>query len=1515
MLDLSVEWPTGVVQAHNDEAIGGCPGRLSGDSYCYFATKTYIGYFDPYKCYNYNSTSDYFEIAGYTNGASAASPSTGDHTCVGRWSGNYLNWATMQTTDMFRFAMTGGDRFIDTSTLTVLEKARHDGQGGFSQFPLKRIGGPAASGVTPVPIASVTPLSAPITGVLYARVSGLNTVMWVHESRDMLANNSPPAGNNPANVLTVPTNYVENGTCAAYTGGGICVADVSTNPGTRQITENTTVLENGQCPSGTAGVTSCMNSSPATGGTRSVARDTTANNVACPAGVAGETACVFVSNGTRRIVYHEAGSCPATASSGGAINSCANNNPSAGRRRVDQTEPGQCPTAVLVAIPASRTVISCMELTFPTRRVTTSESGQCPVSGSASCMNTSAATPGTRTVVITNTFSEPGQCTVDVADVPPVPRYMGTGTCVDQTAVSPRRSISWPTPVKAYYVRTKTCDPSYPESQTTCVLYGTSTYKPEGLIQANSLKMRFGAFGYLRDNAATRDGGVLRARMKDVGPLQTVPSGPPAANARAEWSAADGTFSANPDSTDASATNTQFAAAMPNVTRSGVIQYLNRFGRAAGYKGFDPVSELYAESLKYMKNGPMSPYLPSTEYYTGANAAMIDGFPVITDWAGDFPIQYSCQKNFIIGIADANTHKDKNLHGGIVGTENEPGTPPTNLDTNYAGKTVPQWTDAVGVAETATGNPVVPSPGTRVPAGSTALSSVRNCCNGSAYLAGLAYYANVTDLRPDLNNLQGIQNIQTFYVDVRESGSWGTAGDPRNQLWLASKYGGFTDNNKNGAFEAGDTWIDATAGMVQGFPKPQNYFAANQPDKLVAGLRSAFNSILSITGSAAGVGLAATNVSTQEFQNGVYQVKYDTKSWTGDVIGQVITAIDQNTGAITTNSIWSAQAKLDAQAAGMGWNTGRVVVTAVPGASQLGQPFRLANLNAAQKAALGGTATIQQNLLDYLRGDKSKETSSGGPFRGRQNLLSDVVDSEAVFVPAPNGGYSDDFNPGYSAFQAARANRELIVYVGANDGMLHAFNGSVSSADSAMVGGVEKFAYVPSFTFNGPSVPATPAVDGLASLANPSFNHYFMVNATPVVRDVDFARAGVDPTTIPVGTKDWRTMLVGGMGKGGRGYYALDITDPTTFTTENGMAANVLWEFTDEDMGYTYGLPWIVKTRKWGWVVLVTSGYNNTQGSIAANKGKGFLYVLNAKTGALLQKISTGVGTAATPSGFAQIAAYTPTLPDFTTDEVYGGDLLGNVWRFDFKSATASVPAPLHFAQLTSEEDGSAQPITTSPRIEYSSSDLKRYVFVGTGRNLDISDLGNTQRQTMYAIRDGVSTFRYELTDSSTGLAIPAGTFPITRSRLANNSDLVAGLSASQITAFPLGWYYDMGPSPNTTPSTPRERINLNPDATDGVLTWVGNLPVKDTCNPNGTSNQYATSYGTGKSKLFVLVSGARVYKPSVTTSALVKSQLVTTAGSLRALGTDQTGTPSLVGSPLTTVGNAQLKNWREVLE
>ncbi len=1254
MLALSVEWPTGVVQAYNDEATDGCPGRdVKGDSVCYFASKTYIGYFDPYKCYLV--ASGQFEPVGFTSGASGASPTAGDHTCIEKWSGNFLNWATMQTTDEFRWAMTGGDRFIDTPTLTVLEKARHDGQGGFDQFPIKRIGGANVGTLIPVAPSTVTPYKT--SPELFIRINGLNTVMWVSENRTLLTANNHPEVNNPNNNLNLPT---------------------------------------------------------------------TPPNIA----------------------------------------------------------------------------------------------------------------------------------------------------------------------ILPLYVRVKVCDQTnYPETQTKCIAYtaaASTSYKPEGIIQENALRMRFGAFGYLLDNDQLRDGGVLRARMKDTGPTKPVPGSLPITNTAAEWKATDGTYITNPDAADASATG--FGA-----TNSGVMQYLNKFGRKARYKSFDPYSELYAEVLKYFKAKQ-----PTATYFSGLDDTMVDGFPVITNW--NDPIQYACQKNFIVGISDSNTHKDKNLNGGISNAENEPPNP-GGLDTDY---NVTTLTNTVGDLE----SPAIAS-----------LANYRNCCNGSAFLAGLAYYAHTTDLRPDFSNQpNGKQTISSYFVDVRESGSWGTTGDPRNQLWLAAKFGGFkyspAENQTDTpvTFDSTRLWANASAGTVQGYPVPSNYFAANQPNKLVNGLRAAFNDINSQIASAAGGNLASTDVSILSTNNAFYKVQYNTSPWRGNVQGILLDSITA-TGTFNQTIKWNADDKLDLLATGSGFNTARVIVTAVPGATPIGQPFRIGTISTSQKNALGSTATEQQDILNYLRGDRSKEilgadgnTNTGGLYRTRSKLLGDIVDSEAVYVGAPVEAYDDALNPGYSAFATAKLARRALLYVGANDGMLHAFD---ARTDGNPLGGTEVFAFIPSFMFSGPN--ASPSTDGLRSLANDPLNHRFFVNRTPKVKDIDFDKAG---SATGSGTSDWRSILVGGLGKGGKGYYAIDITDPASFSSESGAAAKVLWEFSDPDMGFSYGIPVITKTRKWGWVVILSSGYNNVTSPTVANRGKGYLFVVNPKTGALIKKVALNAGSATDPSGFAQITSYVPAETSGLVDEVYGGDLLGNVWRVDFKSASAD-PVPIIFATLKDGITNKPQPITTAPVVDFSPNDNKRYVFVGTGRYLDSSDSLNTQQQTFYALRDGSSSARFEDTATPTsGFSLPSGaSFPLDRSQLVSNSDLVTGLTAAQIEAKPMGWYYDLTGATGGTPNA-RERITVD-SRTDsaGVITWAGTLPKTDACNPNGVSNLYSTNFGSGKTQLYTKdASGLITPIAKLATEEIVKLQIVNNDGKRQIL-ISGLNDPSAPLPPVLGYDAGRFTNWREILQ
>ena len=1055
-----------------------------------------------------------------------------------------------------------------------------------------------------------------------------------------------------------------------------------------------------------------------------------------------------------------------------------------------------------------------------------------------------------------------------------------------------------------YLVRVEVCNASAPGGleysgegdYMPCADYGLvktvdgdiEDYKPTGLIQKNSSRMRFGVTAYQFDTSDSHPKGVLRARLKSVGPSLAVPSGAAPANSNAEWDS-NGIYMVNPDSADATASGN-------GVSQSGVINYLNKFGKANGYVSKDTLSELYYAGLRALRNlGPASGYV------SGLTKAMYDGFPIITTTVDESnevtsrplrPIQYSCQRNNFVGIADTNTHTDVDIPGNtLTGYSGHPmggdiKDDPANLNaknlTNLVGK-------REGYADTFLGSY---SPGR----------------SATFHVAGLAYWANTNDIlidNPDKPWTLGKQTAQTYWMDVRESGGQGKV---NNQMWLAAKYGGFDDINGNGIPASDSTWhtnsdaftdaVTSTMGVTNGGKRPDNYFTGDRPDTMIASLKSIFNAVLSKSLSSAGASLSSVNF--QASSAGAYTVKYNSKDWSGDVLGNTITV--NASGIPVVTNVWSAQAKLDSQAADATfWDTGRRIATTNPTLStaRKGTVFRLDNLSTTQKTYLGATAAEQLKLLNYLRGDKTNEGSS---YRTRAHLLGDIVDSEATVVAGPDATYKDAYNPGYSAFTTiARAPR---IYVGANDGMLHAFSGDVSA--TASDGGMEKWAYIPSFVLRGPSTTATPSVDGLAARAAlTGFIHKYYVDQTPYVRDVDFSRT--QGATAAAGG-DWHTILVGGLGKGGKGYYAIDVTQPSDITSEATLAAKVLWEFSDEDMGFSFGRPVIAKTKRDGWVVILSSGYNNVDGSNATHRGKGFLFILNAKTGALIEKISTEAGSADAPSGFAHPAAFIQDSADFTIDYVYGGDLMGNVWRFDLTASSGSYPSPLKFATLK-DQYGTAQPVTVEPRIEIGDNAKDRWVFIGTGKLLASSDLAMASQQSFYAFRDGSRTRAYGYPAASNQTSLPTyGAFPITRAQMVKNSNLLLGYAKDL--NYPMGWYYEL--------ISTSEKITSAIVANEGVVSWTAYLPSEDVCSPGAASKTYAAEYDTGKSRITIDNTTVEYLSSN---SYLVKVQFVKDAsGKIRAILT--TGDPTAAGGQIQALsgsfgrnfGKGVRVNWREIL-
>ena len=1074
--------------------------------------------------------------------------------------------------------------------------------------------------------------------------------------------------------------------------------------------------------------------------------------------------------------------------------------------------------------------------------------------------------------------------------------------------------------VYALYMNVRVCDATV-SLEANCVAYGSQS-KPEGLMQQYAGSLRYSAFAYLNDSSASRDGGVMRARMAYIGPKVPQAGAVATANPNPEWDATTGVMIANPDPADATATNTATNNAT-TVSQSGVLNYLNKFGYASGsYKTYDPVSELYYASLRYLKGQTnVAAYTDMAGASTADASTWTDGFPVVTDWSTD-PIIYACQKNFILGIGDVNTHRDANLPGSSLRNRSaEPARPPevTADATGSSPVNVTASTNLVGTLE----NP------TNTKLGSTAATGD----HGTYYIAGLAYDAHlpiagkgVRSFADATTGVTTVSTVSTYWLDVLEYQAY----VDNNQYYYATKYGGFTvpsGYTYGGALPA-DSWYNST-NTLGGNKQPDNYFTANNATLMQSGLTSAFAKIASENNAANGTALTLPTPNVTAGGTMSYSATYDPTSWTGQVIGSTVAFKPDGTSKVTQQ--WDARALLSAS--NVTADSRRIVTCCTLGAGSPGLPFTLASLRAASLDArtnyasfgnVPGVAAASQsiaNYIAYLRGDQSRETSNGGVYRTRKFRLGDIVDAKPVIVGPPNSGFYDTYNAGYAAFRTQYLNRRNVVYAGANDGMLHAFEADFQGATRANPvtgGGSELFAYVPSMLFNGPN--GTPLVDGLPALGNlngvsaNSYAHHFYVDATPQVADADFTYTsnGASNPSSTATTADWHTILIGGLGKGGKGIYALDITSvPDAVDTtgsakaESAAAKKVLWEFTEADMGYSFGAPLIIKTRKYGWVVAVTSGYNNTGGKLA---GHGILYILNIKTGAILQKIDTGAGNAAKPAGLTQASAYTRDIADGTVDQIYAGDLLGNVWRFDLTEAavdtsghpTGNYPSPTLLATLT-DKSGNPQPVTTMPRVEESIStdglSTLRWVFVGTGKFLDITDLTDTQRQTMYALRDGSGS-----TPATSGL-------PLTRNALTPVTDLMSGAT---LNASASGWYYDLtGSAGGNKGGT--ERVVVAPSTGTGlnVVAWVTVIPSSDPCSLQGSL--YAVNFAGAS----VLLSGDTQVKSLTTTAAaLTNVQLVKNAnGTIGAVASDTSG--KNISQPIRespTANQIKRVNWREVM-
>uniref|UniRef100_UPI003567180E pilus assembly protein n=1 Tax=Marinobacter sp. TaxID=50741 RepID=UPI003567180E len=417
-----------------------------------------------------------------------------------------------------------------------------------------------------------------------------------------------------------------------------------------------------------------------------------------------------------------------------------------------------------------------------------------------------------------------------------------------------------------------------------------------------------------------------------------------------------------------------------------------------------------------------------------------------------------------------------------------------------------------------------------------------------------------------------------------------------------------------------------------------------------------------------------------------------------------------------------------------GWSARDVLATAVPDERTIitwdgakGQPFRWNSLTATQKADLNTDAPLLgEERLNYLRGKTKSEIAESNEedaklFRERTYLLGSIVNSTPRFIGAPSSGWPNDIPNAskYSEFYNSNLDRTPVVYVGANDGMLHGFQ----ATDNDDNGGKEVIAYVPSFVYS------TASDRGLHYLTDPEYGHRFYVDLNLEVVDV-FTKGRRKNGSVN-NSEAWRTLLIGGARAGAKGIFALDVTSPDSFS-EDSAAAHALWEFTPDDdnrLGYLVEPP-EVALMDWGsgprWTAFVSNGYNSDNGST------GF-FMLDIEKGLdgwdvgdyLYHEFQSG-GDGLSPLTLIDTDA------DYIVDRVYGGDRDGNLWVAD---VTGGSPKTAYTGPYFKAD----QPITSAPAVSLSADtgkDPDLMILFGTGQYLEEGDNGTTDSQYFYAVHE-----------------------------------------------------------------------------------------------------------------------------------------------------------------------------------
>ncbi len=599
------------------------------------------------------------------------------------------------------------------------------------------------------------------------------------------------------------------------------------------------------------------------------------------------------------------------------------------------------------------------------------------------------------------------------------------------------------------------------------------------------------------------------------------------------------------------------------------------------------------------------------------------------------------------------------------------------------------------------------------------------------------------------------------------------------------------------------------------------FLNAGDPDTLISSLQAAINDIADRDGAASAVAFNSTSLGTDTL---VFQARFDSGGWHGSLL-----AFDFDSNGVGSLE-WNAADELDARDLNASprniitFNGTKGIPFAFPvdynnpttselSSAQIDDLLVDASFDVSTivPAEITSNQSYGVDIVNYLRGNDDNEIDNGGVFRNRfDNRLGDIVHSSPSFVGVPGRAYPN-FIAGvadpYSDFVTAQENRKPLVYVGGNDGMLHAFDAE---------DGEEVFAYIPGMLFDDDNG------RGLHYLADTSYSHIAYVDESPLAADVFINGA-------------WRTYLVGGLRAGGKGIYVLDITEPTTLREGNADGI-VKQEFTHTQLGYTFSRPLVGKMNNGRWAAIFGNGYN------ADGDGKAKLFILYLDSTGGFELIDTEVGSIA--NGSCDDASSdcnglsSPTVLDMTgdgtIDRVYAGDLHGNVWAFDLSHTASSnwdvayeelgTPLPLFSAcSGTTCTTANRQPITTlsvartHPDRVSDSTEPNLMVYFGTGQWISENDNLISATQTMYGIWDAGKP---ELTRNNLQQQVISNSATVTGGR-----DLTTN-TVDYVATSELGWYIDL---PDTG-----ERIVVEAVAIGSIVFFNTTVPDSASCNGGG---------------------------------------------------------------------------------